>query len=38
MGGFKFVFIPYVTLSAKTSLMLEVHKASFCRAGHIYYI
>ena len=24
-----------VTLSAKTSLMIEVHKAGFCREGHI---
>ena len=26
---------PYVTLSAKTSLMLGVHKAGFRREGHI---
>ena len=26
----------YVTLSVKTSLMLEVHKAGFRREGHNY--
>ena len=27
-----------MTLSAKTSLMLEVHKAGFRREGHNYYV
>ena len=27
--------LSYVTLSVETSLMLEVHKAGFCREGHI---
>ena len=33
--GYLMICITYVTLSAKTSLMLGVHKAGFRREAHI---